>query len=422
MARSSRGRRRKRGRSESDSSDSDEGSSSSDASSSSGSESSDDDSDDSTSSRRKKKSKSKSKSKKKSKKQREKEKKKKKSEEEAIANANRLSGWRGTIYGFMFLFNVYQVYMFLRTGLRKDLHGVKSYALYRLYDSWYYDFRDLRADFASEFLMKGLGLIGPLGYLTYIISWVGLTLFGDLRVKIYKKGWYELERRATKTAFIDKIVSSVEAKQLVILGAELDTRAYNEELLNRKIDTIYEVGDKELLRKKRKVLKQEEFDTKRVIYVGTDMQDDWGKPLSKNGFDPSRTTVFVCEDLMHYYDEEFAEDALGLISDYMEQNSSSVFVFDYYDQKHMSVCRRLLTKRLTRFEVPGKASKKGRQNLSKWIGKHSLYVHDQVRMENLGYGIALVSLLESKDSDYSSDSDTESDSSSGDSESDSDSD
>lgn len=407
-------RRRRKRQSDSDSSDdSDDSTSTTDAESSSdsGSDSSDEDSDDSRGSRRKK-------SKKREKRER---KKKKKKLEAKLEAADRMSGWRGTIYAFMFLFNVYQSYMFLRTALRKDLHGIKSYALFRLYDSWFYDFRDLRADFASEFLMKNLGLVGPVGYLTYIISWVGLTLFGDFNVKIYKKGSYEIERRATKTAFIDKIVSSVQAKQLVILGAELDTRAYNEELLNRKIDTVYEVGSKEVLRKKRKVLKKEEFDTKRVIYVGTDLQDDWGKPLTKNGFDPARTTVFVCEDLMHYYDEEFAEDTLGLISDYMEQNSSSVFVFDYYDQRHISLCRRLFTKRFTRFEVPGKANKKGRENLAKWIGKHSLHIHDQVRMEKLGYGIALVSILESNDSDFSSDSDTESDSS-GDSDSDSDSD
>lgn len=122
---------------------------------------------------------------------------------------------------------------------------------------------------------------------------------------------------AIRTRFFDDFlmhaVQSSEARQVVIVAAGMDTRAYR---LNWPEHTrIYELDQPELLASKREVLDQVGAEPLGVrVPVGVDLRTDWQALLRASGFDPSAKSVWLLEGILYYLPEHSVLELLRGIS------------------------------------------------------------------------------------------------------------
>mmetsp|Transcript_13085 Transcript_13085/g.15248 ORF Transcript_13085/g.15248 Transcript_13085/m.15248 type:complete len:403 (+) Transcript_13085:275-1483(+) len=341
------------------------------------------------------------------------------------------------------VFNIFSLWMFAfqtfcswRKAWHSDYRIVSRSTLMKVFDMRILEMFRLRDDEIAEDIIDELPFISRIwNPLSIYLSRVGYALaIPNLEVKPYPEGSTMIERIVSRVSFFDRMMKQNQVKQVVVLDAEFDTRAYDDDLLNRHVDIIYELGRKALMKKKRKVFRSSGRDLSHVVYVPanlTDTDSDWGKNLVKNGYDPRKSTLFICEKTFYSYRSRLVEDVMGTISDFLAKNDNSCLVLDYYDAP--SVRLRLFNLFIAPFcrtnvwfGIPKVDKKNGRKSAEKWVKGFSLSVVEHVRMDKCGYGFLQIAASngrdgESSSSDSSSESGSESSSSSS-SDSDSDSD
>jgi len=117
----------------------------------------------------------------------------------------------------------------------------------------------------------------------------------------------------TRTKFIDDVIANFVGKQIVILGAGMDTRAWRLPKLHGV--TVYEIDFPELFELKRERL----GDVKPLCtyrQIGTDLTERrWDKSLKKRGFNQREPSLFIVEDIFMYLDEEEVDYIIERISE-----------------------------------------------------------------------------------------------------------
>lgn len=110
-----------------------------------------------------------------------------------------------------------------------------------------------------------------------------------MQIVVRTRFWDEALLRATQVA-----------KQVVILAAGMDARAYR--LAWPADTTVYEVDQPEVIAAKADLLADDQPRCRRVA-VGVDLADDWPGALRSAGFDPDTPTAWLIEGLLQYLDE-----------------------------------------------------------------------------------------------------------------------
>jgi methyltransferase (TIGR00027 family) len=115
---------------------------------------------------------------------------------------------------------------------------------------------------------------------------------------------YEMVRRigltmVARTISIDEAISSHRARQLVILGAGLDARAWRMSELARA--TVFEVDHQASQQDKRRRIGGLAPAAERVVWVAIDLASErLGPPLERAGFDRQAVTTWVWEGVVPY--------------------------------------------------------------------------------------------------------------------------
>jgi len=138
---------------------------------------------------------------------------------------------------------------------------------------------------------------------------------------------------AARTRYIDDIVKQEVAngaKQVVIMGAGLDMRAFRLEAL--KDIPVFEVDFEATQQlKQRKLAAIELPERNHLSYVSIDFnKDELGDVLAKSGYDHSVKTLFVWEGVTMYLDAESIDRTLAFIAS-NTGNGTTVY-FDYLMQ------------------------------------------------------------------------------------------
>jgi methyltransferase (TIGR00027 family) len=117
-------------------------------------------------------------------------------------------------------------------------------------------------------------------------------------------------------------------RQLVILGAGYDSRAYRLDELKGKVK-IFEVDNPGTQEdKKAKLTSHFGQLPNHVTYVALDFEkDDLSASLDQAGFDPSLSTLFIWEGVTYFLDAQAVDHTLGYVSANTPAGSS--IVFDY---------------------------------------------------------------------------------------------
>lgn len=139
--------------------------------------------------------------------------------------------------------------------------------------------------------------------------------------------------RARVRYFDDFVKNSIDGglRQLVILGAGYDTRAYRIEGLKGKI-RVFEVDHPYTQSVKIEKVK-EIFGVLpgHVTYVPVDFEtDNFGERLAAQGYDRSLKTLFLLEGLIMYIPPEAVDETLSFIA--KNSGKGSTILFDYYPQ------------------------------------------------------------------------------------------
>lgn len=139
--------------------------------------------------------------------------------------------------------------------------------------------------------------------------------------------------RARVRYFDDFVRAAVdeELRQLVILGAGYDTRAYRIEGLKEKV-MVFEVDHPDTQSIKIEKIK-EIFGSlpDHVIYVPVDFEtDNFGERLAVRGYDRSLKTLFLLEGLIMYIPPEAVDETLSFIA--KNSGKGSAILSDYYPE------------------------------------------------------------------------------------------
>jgi N-methyltransferase len=112
---------------------------------------------------------------------------------------------------------------------------------------------------------------------------------------------------AVRTRFLDELVENAVAdgvRQVVIVGAGLDARAYRLEL-PRDL-TVFEIDHAEVISFKQGLLDEHELmsNCRRRVVVADLVADDWLHHLTDTGWTPAQPTVWVAEGLLVYLNHD----------------------------------------------------------------------------------------------------------------------
>ncbi|OPY49444.1 MAG: Leucine carboxyl methyltransferase [Methanosaeta sp. PtaU1.Bin060] len=120
-------------------------------------------------------------------------------------------------------------------------------------------------------------------------------------------------------------------KQLVILGAGYDTRAYRIEGLKEKVK-VFEVDHPATQSlKKEKIKKIFGVLPEHVVYVPADFEvEKLGQRLRKMGYDSSKKTLFLMEGFVMYIPPKAVDETLSFIVN--NSAKGSAVLFDYFPQ------------------------------------------------------------------------------------------
>ncbi len=108
--------------------------------------------------------------------------------------------------------------------------------------------------------------------------------------------------QAARTKYFDAYfqrAAAAGARQVVILAAGLDSRAYR--LPWPDGTTVYELDQPQVLEFKRAVLAEHGVQPRaQRREIAVDLRDDWSKALQDNGFDPTLFSAWIAEGLLIY--------------------------------------------------------------------------------------------------------------------------
>lgn len=249
-----------------------------------------------------------------------------------------------------------------------------------------------RRDAACKQAFKALPAVSPLA----LQMFMGPTLLA-MRLSGVKLAavTYPTPRPSTlktmvnhRTEFFDKALFDHldRVKQVVILGAGWDTRAYN--LPPAAKVQVFEVDMGGIQQIKREVLQKAGVDNGHVIYVTTDFNKEaWVDSLKRHDFNPNLPTFFLWEGVTYYLDAETVHANLGAVGSACA--SGSVIAFDYFSQEVIDGLGPLLLRysvkllqasgERLKFGVPTHAP--ALEQISNLVGTHRLKVE---RYEPLG--------------------------------------
>lgn len=135
-------------------------------------------------------------------------------------------------------------------------------------------------------------------------------------------------------------------RQVVILGAGYDTRAYRMKGLEEKV-RVFEVDLEATQMVKIEKIK-EIFDSlpEHVEYVAVDIgTEKLFNRLQEHGYDPSKKTFFIMEGLIYYLPPKGVDNLLSLIVQNSGQDSR--IVFDYFPESLVDeTCEQIVGKRI----------------------------------------------------------------------------
>lgn len=135
-------------------------------------------------------------------------------------------------------------------------------------------------------------------------------------------------------------------RQVVILGAGYDTRAYRMKGLEEKVK-VFEVDLEATQMVKIEKIK-EIFDSlpEHVEYVAVDIgTEKLFNRLQEHGYDPSKKTFFIMEGLIYYLPPKGVDNLLSLIVQNSGQDSR--IVFDYFPESLVDeTCEQIVGKRI----------------------------------------------------------------------------
>jgi methyltransferase (TIGR00027 family) len=189
------------------------------------------------------------------------------------------------------------------------------------------------------------------------------------------------ETRARQTFFdgvVDRYIPDM--AQFVILGAGLDTRAFN--LPKDARVRSFEVDTPKTLAATRETLQKADIDTTGVTFVAADFEnDDWLTRLVEAGFDPGKPTLFIWEGVIMYLEREAAESTLRKIA---STAKGSVIAFDYFTTdvlESQTLYMRIVRASLNSFGEPLKfgidSTPPSREHLAEFIQSCGLSLSEQ---------------------------------------------
>ena len=162
-------------------------------------------------------------------------------------------------------------------------------------------------------------------YVYYRIS--GTTKWYPVIAKAGEEGLANLV--LNRTGYFDSIIDKAkdDAKQFVLMGAGLDTRAYND-LKDSGLE-IFELDQATNQQHKLKYLHKAGIDTAHVTFVETDFsQEFWFKSLIEAGYDPGKRTIFLWEGVTLYLSEGSVRNTLRRVK--ANAAEGSIIVADIY--------------------------------------------------------------------------------------------
>ncbi|MFC0546703.1 class I SAM-dependent methyltransferase [Kutzneria chonburiensis] len=125
-----------------------------------------------------------------------------------------------------------------------------------------------------------------------------------------------------RTRFYDDYLRESGCRQVVLLAAGLDSRAYR---LDWPADTgLYEVDLPKVLAFKDAVLGDAEPRCARTV-VPADLRDDWATALPDSGFDPTLPTAWLAEGLLIYLTPTDADQLLSTVTELSAPGSRIAF-------------------------------------------------------------------------------------------------
>ena len=136
-----------------------------------------------------------------------------------------------------------------------------------------------------------------------------------------------------RTPFYDRYLSTsvaAGARQVVLLGAGLDARAYRLSLPDDA--TVFEIDSAAVLDFKAVVVGRHELrSAARVVAVAADLREDWARALTDRGFEPDKPTAWMAEGLLMYLTSGQADRLLGEIDSLSA--SSSTLAGEYLNRR-----------------------------------------------------------------------------------------
>lgn len=193
--------------------------------------------------------------------------------------------------------------------------GVSQTAIEIINGRWTMHIFGLRDDHAATKLIPVLPNTSTFGL------WLVLTpLYVYYRISGSTK-WYPVFANAgeeklsnlviNRTGYFDSIIDKAknDAEQFVVLGAGLDTRAYND--LKDSGLKIFELDQATTQQHKLTYLQKAGIDTTHVTFVETDFsQESWFGSLVDAGYDSSKRTIFLWEGVTLYLGEDSVRNTL----------------------------------------------------------------------------------------------------------------
>jgi len=138
----------------------------------------------------------------------------------------------------------------------------------------------------------------------------GIEVTDQQKLHLHGSRYIGLRTRYYDDWLRDAAASGV--RQLVLLGAGLDTRAY-------RLDwpagiRFFEIDQPAVLAFKEKVLTERAASpTCELVPVAVDLRDDWAGALRRAGFDPSAATAWLAEGLLAYLPAQAEAELFGQI-------------------------------------------------------------------------------------------------------------
>lgn len=218
--------------------------------------------------------------------------------------------------------------------------GASITALGPLFLRWMQHKLDLRHDDACDKLTLVLPGVSHSGL--WMVSAPTLVAYRltDIVPKVYRypypdHGNIPISHHATaRTSYFDSAIDHhrVNVRQLVILGAGYDTRAYRQPAGVPL--RCFEVDRPQTQTRKCEMIAMAGVDTSNVTFVSADfLRENWFNRLLEAGFDRSQPTFFLWEGVMMYLDRVAVESTLRTFAG---SAIGSVVAFDYFSSEHLA--------------------------------------------------------------------------------------